>query len=196
VAYNPFREIRAPVAFIKNKLLGVRELKFYVPETDWQKLLWIIVHESSVFPAKGSGLLRKLAQTDGIEFHLVTARFHFLDKSLNRWLNRYRLKEVFTSINMNVHDRQPHIHKLETINRLGLDYFVEDNWDIVDYLQGKTETQVHWIYNITDRGKSYPHKHPYLEKALRKIASNHEPVISPVSPATLQAAVSKLKANG
>lgn len=169
VAYNPFRVIRAPVAFVKSRLLGVKNLKFYVPQQKWQRIFWIIMHESSIFPANGSKLLKEMAATDKYEFHLITARFHFLDQSLNRWLTRYRMKPIFKSINMNIHDKQPHIHKLETINRLGLDYFVEDNWDIVNYLKGKTQTKVYWIYNLTDLSVKYPDKFPYLKKALEDL---------------------------
>lgn len=171
VAYNPFRIVRAPIAFIKKNILGVKNLKFYVPQTDLQKLLWIIVHESSFFPANGTDLLRELSSRNDIEFHLVTARFHFLQASLDRWLIKYDLKKVFTSINMNTQDNQPHIHKLKMIQRLKLDYFVEDNWDIINYLKGKTPAEIFWIYNITDRDLQYSDKFPYLKKALEKIAT-------------------------
>jgi hypothetical protein len=72
---------------------------------------------------------------------------------------------------MNVHDKQPHIHKLETIEELDLDYFIEDNWDIVNHLRGRSKTRVLWIYNIIDRNIDYPYKYPYLRKALEHIAS-------------------------
>jgi hypothetical protein len=169
VAYNPFRIIRAPVAYIKTQLLGVKELKFFVPQSKWERIFWIIAHESSMFPARGCKMLKSLSGDPDLEFHLVTARFHFLDQSLNRWLNRFKLTHIFKSINLNVEDKQPHIHKLDVIKKLDLDYFVEDNWDIVNYLNGKTKAKICWIYNIGDWGKEYKYKFPYLEKALVQI---------------------------
>jgi uncharacterized HAD superfamily protein len=170
VAYNPFRIIRAPVAFIKRHIFGVTKLKFYVPHSKLARIFWIIVHESSMFPAFGSDRLRMLSEKHHVEFYLITARFHFLQPSLYRWLRRYRLLTVFRQIHINKDDKQPHEHKLEVINRLKLDYFVEDNWDIVHYLQGKTKAKIFWVYNISDRRKFYRYKVPYLAKFFDQIS--------------------------
>lgn len=164
VAYNPFRIIRAPVAFIKRYILGVKQLTFYTPKSRWERIFWIVVHESSMFPALGTDRLLALRHYPHIEFYLITARFHFLQPSLYRWLDRHHLRNVFHTVYINKEDRQPHIHKLAVINRLHLDYFVEDNWDIVQYLRTRTKTKIFWVYNISDRKKSYPYKIPYLAK--------------------------------
>jgi hypothetical protein len=169
VAYNPFRIIRAPVTYIKKKCFGVKQLHFYVPQSPVEQFIWMMVHESSLFPAIGAGRLKQLSRRGDVEFHLVTARFHFLQKSVDRWLDRFGLTKVFTGVHLNVRDLQPHVHKQEMINKLKLDYFVEDNWDIVTYLSGKTKAKVYWIYNITDRNYPYPDKFPYLDKALSAI---------------------------
>ncbi len=169
VAYNPFRIIRAPVTWFKREVLGVKRLRFFVPSTPLERFFWIVVHESSVFPANGTKLLRELSKRPDMEFHLITARFHFLQPSLTRWLRRYGMESIFTSVNMNMHDLQPHEHKLDVIERLKLDYFVEDNWDIVEYVQPRTSAVVYWNYNVTDRRIDYPHKIPYLKKALAEI---------------------------
>ncbi len=171
VAYNPFRVIRAPVAYVKREIFGIKKLKFFVPEKKWERIFWIIAHESSVFPAYGASTLRTLAHRGDIEFHLITARYSFLNDSLYRWLDRYHLRDVFTSITTNIHDEQPHEYKLAAVKRLGLDYFVEDNFDIVSHLSSKVTTTVYWIYNITDHFTPYPHKVPYLGKALEGIMS-------------------------
>jgi len=49
------------------------------------------------------------------------------------------------------------------------DYYIEDNWDIVNSLNGKTRTKLFWIYNILDRGRKYSFKFPYLKLALEQI---------------------------
>jgi uncharacterized HAD superfamily protein len=166
VAYNPFRIIRAPITYFKRRILGIRKLQFYIPKSAPERFVWTVVHESSMFPAFGCTKLKELSHRDDLEFHLITARFHFLQKSVDRWLSRYGLAEVFSGVHLNKYDKQPHEHKLEIIRTLKLDYYVEDNWDIISYLTGKTETEIFWIYNITDRGYPYPKKFPYLKKAL------------------------------
>jgi uncharacterized HAD superfamily protein len=169
IAYNPFRIIRAPIVYIKHNLLGVKNTRFYIPQTNFQKLIWKLMHESSFFPAKGVDLLKSLTADNVIEAHLITARYSFLQKSLYRWLDRNNLRKVFTSITLNAKDEQPHVYKERTVRNLGLDYFIEDNWDVVDYISQKKHTRVFWIYNIFDREIEYPDKYPYLEKALGEI---------------------------
>jgi len=172
LAYNPFRIIRAPITYAKKKFFNARHLHFYVPKTPIEQFVWMILHESSFLPAQGISLLREMSQDERYEFHIVTARFHFLQSGISRWLKRNNLTGMFCDIHMNKQDKQPHLHKFDKIQELGLDYFIEDNWDIVEYLHGRTKTKVLWIYNIADRSISYSDKFPYLENALQHIESS------------------------
>lgn len=176
VAYNPFRIVRPIVAFTKKRLYGEQKLKFWYPTKKWQQFLWLVAHESSVFPAFGIKLLRKMVAQNRIEIHLITARYSFLDDHLNKWLGKKRLRHLFKSINLNKNDEQPHIFKEKIISKYRLDYFVEDNLDIVRYLNenSKLKTQnsklkIFWIYNVLDRDIKYKYKFPYLKKALESI---------------------------
>jgi hypothetical protein len=62
------------------------------------------------------------------------------------------------------------------VKRLGLDVFVEDNWDVVSHLNKTTTSKNLWIYNIFDRSIHYPLRFPSLKKAVthieKTIASN------------------------
>lgn len=169
VAYNPFRLIRSFISFFKHNIFGIKKLSFWYPKKHWQQIFWIIVHESSVFPARGTKLLEQLVKEGRIEAHLVTARYSFLDDHLNNWLKKYKLTHLFTTITLNKKDEQPHIFKEKMIEKHKLDFFIEDNWDIVKYLHGKSQTKIFWIYNVLDRGQKHPHKFPYLQKALEEI---------------------------
>ena len=173
LAYNPFRLARYPIAYFKQHILGIKRLSFFYPKNSWQKYLWILVHESSVFPAKGAAILRHLVERKKVEAHLITARFNFLDNHLYRWLEKYQMRDLFKSININKKDQQPHIFKSEMLERLKLDFYIEDNLDIVKYLNSKSrslgKTEIYWIYNLIDRNYPYKNKFPYLQKALEKI---------------------------
>ncbi len=169
VAYNPFRIIRAPIAYVKKNMLGIKKTKFYIPQSSVEKILWTILHESSVFPANGVDLLREFVEQDRIEAHLVTARFHFLQDRLYQWLRRYDLERIFSSITVNERDHQPHLYKERVIKENRFDYFVEDNLDIVEHLSRTTSTEILWIYNLLDRFHPYEKKFPYLQQALEYI---------------------------
>ena len=166
VAYNPFRVARPIVAFVKSKLFGVKKLKFWYPQKRWQQIFWVIIHESSIFPANGVELLKKLVREEKIEAHLITARYSFLDNHLYNWLDKYKIRKLFKTINMNKQDEQPHLFKEKLIDRYKLDYYIEDNLDIVKHLVQKNKKNIYWIYNLLDRSYPYPKKYPYLQKAL------------------------------
>ena len=169
VAYNPFRIARPIVAYFKHDILKIKKLRFWYPQKKWQQIFWIILHESSVYPANGVDLVRSLVDERKIEAHLITARYSFLDNHLYKWLNKYKLRKYFKTINLNVDDEQPHIFKEKLIGKYKLDYFIEDNLDIVKHLVNKGKKNIYWIYNIFDR--AYPHKNkfPYLKYALLEI---------------------------
>ena len=169
VAYNPFRIIRAPVKWFKREVLGMRRLSFFVPKNWWERILWSIVHESSIWPAIGVDLLRIMSQNPDYEFHLITARFGFLKGNLYGWLERNNLKNLFKTVNINEGYEQPHEYKLRMVKNLRLQYYVEDNLDIVVFLRDKVKVTIFWIYNFMDVRHPYPHKFPYLKKALEAI---------------------------
>lgn len=170
VAYNPFRIIRAPVKWFKRKFLGIKKLTFYVPKNEGSRLLWSIIHESSIFPAIGVELLKEMARNPKYEFHLVTARFGFLKDNLYHWLEKNHLIGVFKTINVNDNLEQPHLFKERVLEELRLDIFVEDNLDIVDHLIHNSKTKIYWIYNFLDSRHNFSNKYPYLKKALEEIA--------------------------
>ena len=174
VAYNPFRVVRAPVAMVKKKIFREKKLKFLIPANKWQRMIWSVVFGSSMLPAQGVELLREMATDPRWEFHLVTARFSFLQDDLAKWLNKNGLTDVFKTINLNKKDDQPHLFKEEIMKRLNVHYFVDDNLDIVEYLAKKKNAKIYWIYNFIDRSYPYEFKYPYLEKALRGIATNED----------------------
>lgn len=174
VAYNPLRIFRTCVAYVKRNVLGIKKLSFIYPQGYLQRVLWTIVHESSVFPSKGTDLMKQLAKDKKIEAYLVTGRYSFLDNQLSKWLEKNKLKHIFKSVNINKENNQPHLFKEEFIRKYKLDYFIEDNLDIVEYLSREQRTTIMWIYNILDRNHPYKYKYPYLEKALEDIMKNHE----------------------
>lgn len=174
VAYNPFRVARPLVAYIKRNVFGVKKLKFWYPQKHWQQIFWIVLHESSIFPAKGVDLIKSLVKDDLIEAHLITARYSFLDDHLFKWLEKHKLRRYFKTVNLNTYDEQPHLFKEKLIEKYKLDYFIEDNLDIVKHLVQKNKKNIYWIYNLFDRSYRYPHKFSYLEKALKEVARRNK----------------------
>jgi len=170
VAYNPFRVIRAPITGFKRKILKKRGLKFFIPHNRWQQFLWRVLHESSIVPAPGLQLLREMVKERKIEAHLVTARFNFLNQNLERWLGKFRVRDLFTTVSVNNKNQQPHLFKQEIIKKYKFDYYIEDNLDVVEYLEKNNRVKICWIYNLVDKFL-YRNRagFGYLKKALQWI---------------------------
>jgi hypothetical protein len=90
---------------------------------------------------------------------------------IDRWMKILNKEHIFKEIIYNVQYKQPHIYKEEAINKLGLDIFVEDNWDIVNHLSKKSKTRTYWVYNIFDKKIDYTYKVPSLSKAMKEISA-------------------------
>lgn len=174
IAYNPLRVLRRPVMSLKQWISPSSELSFPIPREKTFRFLWELAHETSFFPGYGFSELKDLIREKKIEAYILTGRFSFLEDNLRRWLKKYGAEDLFTSIHVNKEFEQPHHFKEHMLKKLKLDYFVEDNWDIVQYLARSKQLQtnrkngleVHWVYNLLDRDVTYPHKHPHIKNFL------------------------------
>lgn len=170
VAYNPLRIVRSPIKFFKKEVLKINKLTFFSPKNRVEKMLWILIHETSILPADGVVLLKLLAKNKNLEFHLVTGRYGILKANLYKWLKKHDLLDVFKSIQVNENQEQPHIFKNRVLSKNQIKYYVEDNFDIVEFLtKNNKKIRTMWIYNILDRRYGYPEKFPALRGALEKI---------------------------
>lgn len=171
ILYNPARVIRPIVSFLKKRKLLIKrdELKFYYPKSPWEKMIWRLFHKSSIFQASGLDTLKQLVDEGKVEAYIVTARFGYLEEDFAEWLKKIQADTIFKKCYMNKGNQQPHLFKKKMLDILNLDVFVEDNWDIVNYLHKQGNTKAFWIYNIFDKKIQHPHKFPHLRKAVSEI---------------------------
>lgn len=174
ILYNPARIVRPIIAIIKRILLHKKGLKFYYPKSDWEKQIWRVFHWSSFIAAPGLSELIKLAESGEIEAYIITARFDYLKDDFHGWIKKIKGDKFLKGYYHNVNNEQPHLFKEKMIKKFNLDIYVEDNWDIVDYLNkkfnnGKKQRQILWIYNLLDRKTPYMNKFPHLKHAINFI---------------------------
>lgn len=169
--YNPARIIRPIVALYKNAFLNKKDLVFYYPHSPFSQWMWKLFHKSSIFIAPGIDIIKYLVNQKKIEAYLITARYSFLGPELIKWTKKHNFDHFFSDICYNAKNEQPHLYKEKMINEFNLDVFIEDNWDIVNYLSNsnRLKCKIYWIYNIFDRGIPYSYKFPYLKKAVKRI---------------------------
>lgn len=177
ILYNPARIFRPLIALFKKIFIRKRLNKFWIPKKPWERSLWSLAHKSSIFIAPGFNDIKKLVKQNKIKAYLVTARFSFLKYDLQKWLNNRQFNKVFSQVYYNEDDEQPHLFKDKMIKKLNLDFFIEDNWDIVKYLSPKFEreksnTKIFWIYNFFDKRIDYIYKFSGLKKAIQLLKKN------------------------
>ncbi len=172
--YNPARIVRPIISWVKRTFLHKRKLSFYYPKTHAEKIMWKLFHYSSIYNAPGLDEIRRLVKEGKIEAYLITARFGFLGNSVLRWVKYNNLTNTFKEVYYNKNDEQPHLFKERMINKLKLDAYIEDNFDIVTHISKTTPAHIMWIYNILDRSALFPHKFPHLDHALKHMVSFHK----------------------
>src|SRR3990167_4579776 len=145
--YNPIRLLRPLLDLVKKYVLHVPSTTFYVAKTPSSYAFMRLVHASSFMPNVGLHDFLEFLKNPNIEVYVVTARQKFLMPDLYRLLKLYRVHIPHTVIYYNLHDEQAHIFKERMMKKLGLDFYVEDNWDIVQHVRKTTETKVIWLFN-------------------------------------------------
>lgn len=172
--YNPSRLARPLISWFKKTVLKKTHAKFHIPKTPIEKTIWTLLHKSSIFISPGYQDIKRLVKAGKIDAYLITARYSFLKKDLDKWLNKMHANDTFKQIYYNEHDEQPHLYKEKLIKQLKLDAFIDDNWDIVEYLhklklKNAHNTPTYWVYNFLDRHIAYPHKFPSVSHFIKHL---------------------------
>lgn len=169
ILYNPARNVRPILAYLRKKILKKEKSHFYIPTTMTAKMFWWLVHKSSIMPARGLAELKSLTKKKKIHAYLITARYDSLRRDFDRWMNRIDAKNIFVKFVHNDANMQPHEFKKKMIKELDLDYFVEDNWDIIRLIKKKKhlKTKLLWITNLLDRNIAYEYKFKNLHQAVQ-----------------------------
>ena len=170
ILYNPVRTLR-PVAsslkFLKKLILRQQPDSFYFPKTFIEKEIWRLLHKTSYKIADGVDDIKELAVSGRIEPYIVTARYSFLKEDFQDWIRKLNNKPYFKYYHYNKNNMQPNAFKEHMIRQLGLDVFVEDNWGVIQRLNGAlSKTKVLWISNFLDRNIGYPYKFMNLKEAV------------------------------
>ena len=173
ILYNPSRIFRNLISRTKKAHLFPRkELEFYHPNSRIEKFLWLMVHKSSFKLSEGFSDLEELVVKNNLELYIISARFSCLQSDTAKWKKIINRKNIFKEVYFNDQDEQPHFFKKRMIEKLKLDYFVEDNWDVASYLaKNQKQTQVWWLTNFLDQTIKYPYKFFSFKAVVSKIKS-------------------------
>lgn len=127
---------------LKEKILKKsHQQDYYYPKNPLEKITWLIINWCR--PAlKEKKAFCNLAKKGKFKFYLVTGRFRFLEKLTRRWLKKHGLADCFQEIAINVQDQDPLKFKLAKIRSLKLDYFIDDEEEVVNFLRQQTSVKI------------------------------------------------------
>lgn len=92
------------------------------------------------------GTLKKMAAKNKYKIYLVSSRFGFLEKRTENLMKKYGLNNYFSGVYFNFKNNQPHIFKEETIKKLKIDTYIDDDLDLAIYLSKKIPTlKIYWL---------------------------------------------------
>ena len=173
ILYNPLRFLR-PIAksvkFLKPVLFKQKKDPFYFPKSNWEKQIWSLLHKTSFRLNDGFYDIQDLIKKQMIEAHIITGRYGMLESDFKKWLAIIDPKKLFKSTFSNKANLQPNIFKANVIKKLKLDFYVEDNWDIVEKLDHHTDAKILWITNFLDQRINYPYKFNNLKGIKKHLA--------------------------
>ena len=142
---------------LKELLLRKSSVKnYYLPQGSLEKQIWKTINQYRKPYKDNNGLLKKVCELPNIELYLVTSRYSFMKAITNDWLNKYQFITYFKKIIENEKDQNPHDFKVNVVNQLQLDYFIDDDWETITALHGETNAKIIWIYERDIKNKKIP----------------------------------------
>lgn len=90
--------------------------------------------------------LKKISSNKKNKTYLVSSRFGFLKKRTKAILEKYKLEKYFDEVYFNFENKQPHLFKEETIKKLKIDTYIDDDLDLTLYLSKRIPyLKIYWL---------------------------------------------------
>lgn len=82
----------------------------------------------------------------GNKLYLISSRFKFLEKRTEKLVKRFGLDKIFDDLFFNYNNLQPHIFKQEVIQKLNLDFYVDDDLSLIKHVaKTNPKTKFFWL---------------------------------------------------
>ena len=132
--------------FLKN--LGKNHLMHYRFPGEFEQQIRIASHHPILRPVITSNIevLRKISSNKKNKTYLVSSRFGFLERRTQEILKKYDLERYFDGVYFNYKNNQPHLFKEQTINKLKIDTYIDDDLHVALYLSKKIpKLTIYWL---------------------------------------------------
>lgn len=95
---------------------------------------------------KNLAFLQALSQAKKHQLFLISSRFKFLEPETALIVKKYELDKIFDKLYFNYDNKQPHEFKNETLQKLHLDIFVDDDLSLLRHVaKDNPKTKFFWF---------------------------------------------------
>lgn len=146
IDYPPFIPDKLIDLLYKEKSNGV--LKYRIPSKP-EQVLRLLTHYPIFRPpiVKNIAILKN-PKKNNTKYYLISSRFGFLKKKTQNLIQKHNLISSFDGMFFNFENKQPHLFKDETIKKLKLDRYVDDDLPLLQYLAKNNQDQsFYWLNN-------------------------------------------------
>lgn len=147
INFPPFVPDRIIEWFYKGKSDG--ELSYRIPSKPEQFLRLLTHYPFLRKPIKENiGFIKKAAAENNHTYYLISSRFGFLKKTTEKLVQKYGIDKIFKSLHFNFLNEQPHLFKNQMIQKLKIDYYVDDDLPLLNFLVDKNpKARFFWLNN-------------------------------------------------
>lgn len=102
---------------------------------------------------KNMDFLKSIAK-DKNKLYLISSRYKFLEKATDALAKKYKLNKIFDEMHFNFLNEQPHVFKDRIIKKLKLDYYIDDDLSLLNYVAKKNpKVKFFWLTDRSTRRK-------------------------------------------
>lgn len=151
IDYPPFVPAKLVDLLYKEKSNGI--LKYRIPSKP-EQYLRLLTHLSILRPPITENITFILSpKINNSKYYLISSRFGFLKGRTQNLIQKYNFSSIFNGMFFNFENKQPHLFKNETIKKLGLDRYIDDDLPLLRFLSKKNpDTKFYWL-NKNKTGK-------------------------------------------
>lgn len=103
--------------------------------------------------------LQHILEKEKCKTYLVSSRFGFLKGRTEALFAKENLSQYFTGVYFNYNNLQPHKFKEQTIRRLKIDTYIDDDLDLAIYLSQRLPSlKIFWIHGGKRGNREVPEK--------------------------------------
>lgn len=147
---NPLGVLRPVLKYIRKNILKKKSTGSYTPETRVEEFINFVYVKLSYFKMRGYPNVIKLINTGLIDAYIITARHDTYKDEFKTDIARLKKDGHFVGAEYNSKNLEPYVFKSEWIKKFNLDYYVEDNYDVVQQLSKRFPGRILWITNPVD----------------------------------------------